>query len=184
MSSTGSASLEKTKTDLETSVSREKDLNGKLELAARRETTLRADLTAGEQRETGLKNTIGSLEKARTDLNSALESRGGEIAEAKKREDMLKADLNTRIGESKLVQERETMLKGDILAAIQREQGLNAKVSGLEKEKATLAASLKTRADEVAKLHQMGCGRVLDRQLLQAFVNGEDFIVWGRLAND
>ena len=145
-------SLEQTKNQLEASTGREKDLNGKLELAGRREATLRADLTAGIEREGSLKNTIASLEKARTDLNSALESRSLEIAEARKREEFIKADLSTRMGDLKLSQERETMLKGEVLAGIQREQGAKSSLSAIEKEKSDLAAAMKTKAEEVAKL--------------------------------
>ena len=147
-----SSNLEQTKNQLEASTGREKDLNGKLELAGRREATLRADLTAGMEREGSLKNTIASLEKARTDLNSALESRNTEIAEARKREESIKAEINTRMGDLKLSQERETMLKGEVLAGIQREQGVKSSLSAIEKEKADLAAAMKTKAEEVAKL--------------------------------
>ena len=144
--------LEQTKNQLEASTGREKDLSGKLELAGRREATLRADLTAGMEREGSLKNTIASLEKARTDLNFALEARSTEITEARKREETIKADLSTRMGDLKLAQERETMLKGEVLAGIQREQGVKTTLSTVEKEKADLAAAIKTKADEVAKL--------------------------------
>jgi chromosome segregation ATPase len=146
------ATLEQTKTNLEASTTREKDLGGKLELAARREATLRADLTAGMERETGMKNTIASLEKARTDLNGALEMRGMELAETRKREEAIKTELSARLGDLKLGQERETMLKGEVLAGIQREQTLKTSVTGMEKEKADLAAAMKAKADEVAKL--------------------------------
>ncbi len=146
------ASLEKTRSELDASSGREKDLTGKLELAARRESTLRADLTAGVEREGGLKNTIASLERARTDLNSALEMRGAELAEARKREDSIKTDLNARLGELKLGQARETMLKGEVLAGIQREQSAKSSLGALEKEKADMAAAMKSKADEIAKL--------------------------------
>ncbi len=146
------ATLEKTRHDLDASTGREKDLNGKLELAARRETNLKADLTAGMERETGLKNTITSLEKARTDLNGALEVRASELAEARKREESIKVELNGRIGDLKLAQERETMLKGEVLAGIQREQTIKGSLANLEKEKADMAAAMKTKAEEVAKL--------------------------------
>jgi chromosome segregation ATPase len=99
-----------------------------------------------------LKNTIASLEKARTDLNGALEMRSTELAEARKREDTIKAELSTRMGDLKLGQERETMLKGEVLAGIQREQTIKTTLSGLEKEKADMAATMKTKADEIAKL--------------------------------
>lgn len=146
------SSLEKTRTDLEASSGREKNLAGKLELAVRRETNLKADLTAGAERETGLKNTIVSLEKARTDLNGALEMRGTELAETRKREESIKAELSTRLGDLKLGQERETMLKGEVLAGIQREQAIKTSLSGLEKDKAEITAAMKAKSEEIAKL--------------------------------
>jgi len=146
------AILEKTKGELDASTGREKDLGGKLELAGRREAVLKMDLSAGMERETGLKNTIASLEKARTDLNGALEARGTELVEAKKREDGVKAELLARLGDLKLGQERETMLKGEVLAGIQREQTIKTTLSALEKEKTDIAAAMKTKGEEIAKL--------------------------------